>query len=86
MDEVTVKERHRKAIEKAVRIFGTQAALGRAIGMTKQGIYHLHNADRVTIWVALRIEEATGGKVTRADLLPRAFDGYVPRKKRCAAE
>ena len=61
-------------LEKAVEIVGGQSALARACGV-KQGHvwYWLNEADQVPAEHVLKIEEATGGKVSRHDLRPDIY-------------
>ncbi len=67
---------NRELIERAIRICGgSQAALARRIGgKCRQGhVCKWLNAERVTGEVAVMIEHATAGAVTRAELRPDLF-------------
>jgi DNA-binding transcriptional regulator YdaS (Cro superfamily) len=67
-------ERHRELIRRAVAIVGSQGKLGKKLGITQQGVYYLlYKAERVTGEMALAIEDATNGKVTRKMLRPDLF-------------
>jgi len=61
-------------LQKAVDIVGGQKALGDAIGKSQQYIWNLINdAKVVKAEIAIQIETATDGKVTRAQLRPDIF-------------
>lgn len=64
-------------IERAIKIAGSQAALARKAGVAQQTISWLltGGAKNVSPSVALKIEKATGGEVTRRDLIPEMFEG-----------
>jgi len=64
----------------AVEIVGGQAALARILGVTQPNVWHwLHKSERVPGEYVLKIEAATGGKVSRYDLRP---DLYPPNMTR----
>lgn len=64
------------ALVTAVEIVGGQAKLARILGVTQPNVWHwLHKSERVPGEYVLKIEEATGGKVSRHDLRP---DLYPP--------
>src|SRR5581483_2812820 len=68
------------ALATAVEIVGGQAALARILGVTQPNVWHwLHKSERVPGEYVLKIEEATGGKVSRHDLRP---DLYPPNLTR----
>src|SRR6185312_16869830 len=62
---------------------GGQAKLARLLGVTQPNVWHwLHKSERVPGEYVLKIEEATGGKVSRQDLRP---DLYPPNMTGLAA-
>jgi TorA maturation chaperone TorD len=64
------------ALATAVEIVGGQARLARILGVTQPNVWHwLHKSERVPGEYVLKIEQATGGKVSRHDLRP---DLYPP--------
>jgi DNA-binding transcriptional regulator YdaS (Cro superfamily) len=64
----------RKHVARAVKLLGSQKKLADAIGCSQQHVsYLLHDADRVSAEVALKIDEATGGQVSRNSLRPDIF-------------
>ena len=68
------------ALATAVEIVGGQAALARILGVTQPNVWHwLHKSERVPGEYVLKIEAATGGKVSRHDLRP---DLYPPNMTR----
>lgn len=71
----------RPHIRRAVEIVGGQAELSRRIGMSQPSVHDLcHRTKRLRADVAIRIEEATNGEVSRSDLLPDVFPqgSFVP--------
>ncbi len=60
-------------IQAAVDDLGSQAKLARAVGCSQQQISYLLKAKTVSAKMAIRIEAATKGKVTRHDLCPEIF-------------
>ncbi|HVW74607.1 MAG TPA: YdaS family helix-turn-helix protein [Rhizomicrobium sp.] len=68
------------ALAKAVKLIGSQMKTGRAIGVSGQAVSEvLRRGRRVPAEWCLKLEKATGGKVTanalRADLYPSKTDG-----------
>lgn len=64
----------RKQVKRAVEIVGSQAELARRIGVKQPSVWKMCNtAQSITPAIALKIEKATGGQVTRRDLLPELF-------------
>ena len=62
------------AIDRAIAVCEGIHALSEAAGVSVQAIYHWKSGVRViTAEYAKKIEIATGGKVTRADLRPDLF-------------
>jgi DNA-binding transcriptional regulator YdaS (Cro superfamily) len=66
--------KHRPLIQRAIKAVGSQKKLADAIGLSQQGVsYLLHTAPRIRAEVAIAIERATGGKITRKQLRPDIF-------------
>lgn len=64
----------RSHILRAVELKGSQKKLADAIGCSQQQIsYLLHDADRVSVEMAVGIHRATGGLVPREVLRPDIF-------------
>lgn len=62
------------ALATAVSIIGGQAQLARLLGVTQPNVWHwLHKSERVPAEYVLKIEQATGGKVSRHDLRPDIY-------------
>lgn len=62
------------ALVKAVALLGSQAELARKIGKKQAHIWNwLHRDHRVPADMAMRIEEATAGRVTRHELRPDLY-------------
>jgi DNA-binding transcriptional regulator YdaS (Cro superfamily) len=57
----------------AINIHGSQAKLADAMGCSQQQISYLLRAKAVSAKMALRIEDATGGAVSRHALCPEIF-------------
>lgn len=65
---------HTTALEKAVELLGSQAELARKIGKKQAHIWNwLHRDRRVPADMAMQIELATDGKVTRHELRPDIY-------------
>lgn len=62
-----------KAIEKAVRVAGSQSALARAIGVTPQAVQSWCVSGNVPAVRVLDIERIVEGKVTRHELRPDLY-------------
>lgn len=63
----------------AVELLGSQAALARACGYSRSGInLVLHGRRQVTAELAVAVERATGGEVTRVALRPDLFRPMRP--------
>lgn len=61
-------------IQRAVDLAGSQRALAEKAGLSQQAIsWLLNEAPQVTAEVAIKIERATDGKVSRIDLRPDLF-------------
>lgn len=61
-------------IQRAIEHFGSQAALAERIGLSQQGVSYLLKAGQVSAEVAVAIDRATGGLVSREQLRPDIFD------------
>lgn len=67
-----------ESIEKAAKILGNQEALGALCGVTKAAVSHWKSIQSVPVQFCYRIEEATGGAVTRRDLRPNDWQAIWP--------
>lgn len=70
------------ALEKAILIFGTQAALAESIGIRSPSISEWKARGIVPVARCADIERATNGAVSRYDLRPDIFG--APIAKECA--
>ena len=62
---------HRTALERAIKIMGSQAALAEAIGKKQGHIwFYLKKAQKLPPALAIKIEKATEYRVPRSDLCP----------------
>jgi TorA maturation chaperone TorD len=62
------------ALAAAVDLVGGQAKLARILGVTQPNVWHwLHKSERVPGEYVLKIEQATGGKISRHDLRPDLY-------------
>lgn len=62
---------HHEALRKAIEIAGGQAALAKAVGKSQGHVWFwLNEAKKISPTVAIKIEKATGGQVSRASLCP----------------
>jgi len=64
----------REAMEKAIRIAGSERKLAKLAGFSQNAIWHAKKEGRVTGRLALAIEAATGGRVARHRLCPSLFE------------
>lgn len=60
-------------IQRAIQLFGSQAALAERIGLSQQGISYLLKTHRVSAETATAIDRATNGLVSREELRPDLF-------------
>ncbi len=60
-------------IEKAVAKYGSQAKLADAVGCSQQQIAYLLKASSISAEMAMRIDSATAGTVSKHDLRPDIF-------------
>lgn len=64
----------RDHIRHAIELAGSQRALAEKIGLSQQGIsYLLNEAPQVSAEIAIAIERATDGRVTKEILRPDLF-------------
>jgi TorA maturation chaperone TorD/DNA-binding transcriptional regulator YdaS (Cro superfamily) len=62
------------ALAAAVDLVGGQAKLARILGVTQPNVWHwLHKSEHVPGEYVLKIEEATGGRISRHDLRPDLY-------------
>lgn len=66
----------KRALRRAIRVAGCQAELARRLGITSMAVTQWRKRGRIPAEWVTRIEEATGGAVTREELRP---DLYVAR-------
>jgi DNA-binding transcriptional regulator YdaS (Cro superfamily) len=71
----------RELIKAAIAKFGSEAKLADVIGVTQPSINEAKQKGRVSVLMALRIDQATGGEVSKHDLRPDVF----PRDEACAS-
>jgi DNA-binding transcriptional regulator YdaS (Cro superfamily) len=64
-------------IEAAIGHLGSQTKLAEAMGCSQQQISYLLRAKTVSAKMAIRLEAATNGKVSRYTLCPEIF-GHAP--------
>lgn len=70
-------------IHRAIGLHGSQAKLAKEMGCSQQYIsWLLKDADQISGEMALAVERATNGAVTRVDLRP---DLFAPETQRGAA-
>ena len=63
----------RRLIEAAIVIAGSEQKLGRAAGYTQNAIWHAKSKGRVSAEMAVGIDRATNGAVSRSRLRPDLF-------------
>jgi DNA-binding transcriptional regulator YdaS (Cro superfamily) len=73
----------RSHIQRAVTLRGSQAKLASAMGCSQQQIAYLLKASSITAEMAMKVDEATDGVVSRRHLRP---DIFGPEPKVEAAE
>lgn len=62
-------------MRRAVEIMGGQKALAQACGERPQTIWEtLHRKQKMPAWLAVRIVDATSGKVSIKELLPDVYE------------
>jgi len=60
-------------MEDAIKYFGSQTKMARALGCSHQNIQYWRRCEHLPVKVALRIEKATNGRITRQMLCPYFF-------------
>lgn len=70
-------------IHRAIAHHGSQKKLADSMGCSQQQIAYLLKAKNISAEMAKKIDEATGGAVSRHDLRPDIF-GAAPAKGRAA--
>lgn len=68
----------REHIKRAIRIAGSEKKLGELVGRSQHAIWSAKELGRVTAELAVRIERATEGQVSRFDLKPDLFGADAP--------
>ena len=63
----------KKLIQAAIDQHGSQAKLAMAMGCSQQQIAYLLKASSITAEMALKVDEATGGAVSKHDLRADIF-------------
>ncbi|WP_416358195.1 YdaS family helix-turn-helix protein [Aureimonas phyllosphaerae] len=64
----------RPLVQEAVRLAGSQQKLADAAGCSQQQIsYLLHQADRISAEMAVSLEKATDGQISRNHFRPDVF-------------
>ena len=63
----------RAALRQAIAAFGSQMALGQAIGFSQNGVHQALKHGRISPRMASKIEAVTNGTVLAVDLCPDAF-------------
>lgn len=66
-------ENNHTPISRAISIAGSEAKLGRAAGVSQNAIWQAKKKGRVSAELAIKIEKATAGLVTRLELRPDLF-------------
>lgn len=69
-------------VKAAIKHFTTRTALAKKLGLTRAAVSLW---TRVPVEHVLKIEEATGGALTRTDLRPDVYPPERPAKRRKAA-
>lgn len=64
-------------ISRAISIAGSEAKLGKAAGVSQNAIWQAKRRGRVSAELAVRIERATQGLVSRAELRPDLFSDPI---------
>jgi DNA-binding transcriptional regulator YdaS (Cro superfamily) len=72
-------QEHRVALKEAIKVMGSQAALAEAIGKKQGHIWFwLHEAKKLSPSIAIKIEQATDGRVSRTRLCPELSPEFQP--------
>lgn len=64
----------RSLIEDAIRIAGTEKKLGELCGVSQNAIWNAKRAGRISAELAVAIDRATEGRVSKHSLRPDLFD------------
>lgn len=68
--------KHKKLVQEAIRIAGSQGKLAKRLGISQQGVsYLLNSAKRVPAEIAVAIDSFTGGEISKEKLRPDLFRG-----------
>lgn len=65
--------KHRELVEKAIELKGTQSSLAAAMGCSQQQISYLLAAKRISAEMAVAIDRATNGAVSKEELRPDLY-------------
>lgn len=65
-------------LERAIELCSSQAELGRRIGRSQQNVAYWLKAKKVPAEIAIAIEDAVDGEVTRHELRPDIFGAKQP--------
>lgn len=77
--DTTQRERVREALEKAIEVVGSEKALGEACNVTQAAISMAKFRGNVSAKLAIAIETATGGAVSRSWMRPDLWDEGTSR-------
>lgn len=69
--------KHRELVEQAIKLKGTQANLAAAMGCSQQQISYLLAAKRISAEMAVAIDRATDGVVSKEVLRPDLYGRKV---------
>jgi DNA-binding transcriptional regulator YdaS (Cro superfamily) len=67
------RERTRNLLIRAIAFAGSEAKLGRAIGRSQNAVWQAKRRGSVTAEMALAIDVATAGQISKSDLRPDLF-------------
>lgn len=65
-----IQEQEKKALSELVQHYGSQGALARALGETKQTVSNWVARGRISAQAAIKVEKATEGKFTKRYMRP----------------
>ncbi|WP_434776835.1 transcriptional regulator [Neisseria sp. Ec49-e6-T10] len=69
-----INEEKESALEKAISYFGSQAALGRKLGVERATVNSWYKErNKIPAHIAVSIEKITNGTVSREDVRPDLF-------------
>jgi len=72
----------RRHIQRAITFFGSERKLAEAISVSQHAVWRAKRAGRPTPEMAVAIDLATGGKVSRFDLRPDVFVRNVAAQRK----